>query len=94
MSCLDVDSLFTGIPLDEAIDISVNQLFGNTNTIESFTKSELKQLLCLITNESYFTFNSLLYKQIDGVAIDSLLGPSLANVFLSYHEQNLLNNCP
>ena len=77
----------------ETIDICVNQLFENTDTIESFTKSELKQLLCLATKESYFIFNGLLYKQIDGVAMGSPLGPSLANAFLSYHEKNWLNNC-
>ena len=84
---LDVDSLSTSIPLDEAID----QLFENTDTIEDFTKSELKQLLCLSTKESYFIFSGLLYKQIDGAAMGSPLGPSLANVFLSYHEKLVKN---
>ena len=88
MGSLDVDLLFTNIPQDETIDICVNQLFENTDTVEGFTKSELKQLLSLATKESYFIFNGLLYKQIDGVAMGSPLGPSLANAFLSYHEKN------
>ena len=33
--------LFTNIPLDENIDIYVDQLFGNNDTVEGFTKSEL-----------------------------------------------------
>ena len=94
MGCLDADSRFTNIPLDETIDICVNQLFENIDTVEGFTKSELNQLLCLATKESYFIFNGLLYKQIDGVAMGSPLGPSLANAFLSYHEKNWLKNCP
>ena len=94
MGSLDVDSLFTNIPLDEAIDICINQLFENTDTVEGFKKSDLKQLLCLATRESYFIFNGLLYKQTDGVAMGSPLGPSLANAFLSYYEENWLNNCP
>ena len=94
MGSLDVDSLFANIPLDETTDICVNQLFENTDTVEDFTKSELKQLLCLVTKESYFIFNGLLYKQIDGVVMASPLGPFLANAFLSYQEKNLLNNCP
>ena len=93
MGSLDVDSLFANIPLDETIDICVNQLFENTDTVEGFKKSELKQLLCLATKESYFIFNGLLYKQIDGVAMSSPLEPSLANAFLSYYEKNWLNNC-
>ena len=64
MGSLDVDSLFTNIPLDETIDICINQLFENTDTVEGFKKSELKQLLCLAIKESYFVFNGLLYKQV------------------------------
>ena len=94
MSSLDVDSLFTNIPLDETIDICVNQLFENTDTVEGFTKLELKQLLRLATKESYFLFNGLLYKQNDGVAMGSPLGPSLANPFLSYHEEKLVKQLP
>ena len=93
MGSLDVDSLFTNIPLDETIDICINQLFESTDTVEGFTKSELKQLLCLATRESYFIFNGLLYKQTDGVSMGSPLGLSLANAFLSYHEKNWLNSC-
>ena len=86
-SIFDVNSLFTNIPLNESIKICVNQLPENTNTVDNFTKSELTQLLCLATRESYFIFNDLLYKQIDGVAMDSPLGPSLAKAFLSYQER-------
>ena len=32
MGSLDVDSLFTNIPVDETIDICVNQFFENTDT--------------------------------------------------------------
>ena len=47
----------------------------------------------MATKESYFTFNGLLYKQIDGVAMGSPLGPSVANAFLSYREKNWLSSC-
>ena len=94
VSTLDVDSLFTNIPLDETIDICINQLFENTDTVEGFTKSELKQLLCLATKESYFIFKGLLYKQTDGVAMGSPLRPCLANAFLSYQKKIWLNSRP
>ena len=57
---LDVDSLFTKIPLDETIDICVNQLYENTDTVQGFTKSELKQLIGY--KGVLFIFNGLLYK--------------------------------
>ena len=64
-----------------------------TNTVEGFTKSKLKQLLCLATKKSYFIFNGLLYKQTDGVAMGLPLRSSIANTILSYLERNWFNNC-
>ena len=39
-------------------------------------------------------FNGQLYKQVDGVAMGSRLGPTLANTFLVHFEKNWLRNCP
>ena len=47
----------------------------NTNIVEGFTKSELNELWRLATKESYFIFNGLFYKQTDGVAMGSPIGP-------------------
>ena len=81
MDGLDLDSLFTNTHFEEPIDICINQLFENTNTVEGFTKTELKTLLRLTTKESYFIFNGLLYKKIDGVAMDHLFGLLLLTNF-------------
>ena len=70
MGSLDIGSLFTNI------------------TTEFFMiekKNEFKDLLSISTKESYFIFNNILYKQIDGVAMGSPLGSSLANAFLAHH---------
>ena len=92
MGSLGIDSLFTNIPLDETIDICVNQLCENTDTVEGFKKFEIKPLLCLATKEFDFIFSGLFYKQIDGVAMGWHFRPFLANTFLSYHEKNWLNS--
>ena len=89
----NVGSFITNIPHDETIDIFINQLFENANTVKGLTKSELKQQPCLARKMSYFTFNGLSYKYIDSVAMGSSVGPSLANAFLSFQEKNWLNNC-
>ena len=42
----------------------------------------------LTTKESFFIFDKNFYKQLDGVAMGSPLGPTLANAFLCYHEKD------
>ena len=44
MSSLDVDSLFTNIPLEEIIEICTNELFKESETAESLSKTEFKEL--------------------------------------------------
>ena len=88
MGSVDVDSLFTNITLDETNETCTNKLFKESQTVEDLSKSEFKELLSLATKDSHFIFDGTLYKQIDGVAMGCLLGPTLANTFLVYHEKN------
>ena len=94
MSSLDVDSLFTNIPLSETIDICVNNVFRENNIVNGLDKDSFRNLLTLAVNESYFMFDGVIYQQIDGVAMGSPLGPILANVFLCHYETEWLENCP
>ena len=92
MGSLDVDSLFTNIPLEETIEICTNELFKESETVEGLSKTEFKELLSLATKDSHFIFDRTLYKQIDGVAMGFPLGLTLANAFLVYHEKNWLEH--
>ena len=56
MGSLDVESLFTNIPLEEIIDICANTLFQNTERVEGLSKTEFKELLSIATKESYILF--------------------------------------
>ena len=44
--------------------------------------------------ENHFIFDGELYDQIDGVAMGSPLGPTLANIFMCALEKRYLNDCP
>ena len=60
MGSLDVDSVFTNIPLEETIDICTNTLFKNMEKVEGLSKIEFKEILSLTTKESYIIFNGQL----------------------------------
>ena len=71
MRSLDIDSLFTNIPLEETIDICTNTLFENMKKEEGLPKIEFKELLSLATKESYFILN---------FSVDSAMSPTMVNV--------------
>ena len=95
MCSYDVTSLFTQIPLQETIDIILEKAFPSPNNLfHGFNRNQFKSLLELAVCNSFFIFNSNLYQQIDGVAMGSPLGPTLANIFLCHFESIWLNSSP
>ena len=75
MATFDNQSLFTNIPLDETIDICVVMVYNKRKKVKGILKRHFKQLLTLSV-KSFFLFNGVYCKQIDGVAIGSPLGPT------------------
>ena len=57
-------------------------------------KDSFCELLATTMSEPLILFDQEFYKQHDGVAMGSTLGPTHANVFLCYHEKVWLQNCP
>ena len=43
------------------------------------------------TEQVEFSFNNLLYRQKDGIAMRSPLGPTLANIFVGYLEYKIIH---
>ena len=95
MTNLDIDALFTNISFDETIDVCINKLFQAPEILaKGISKNDFCDLLNLATKDSFFTFNNKFYIQVDDVAMGSPLDPTLANIFLSHHEENWLNKFP
>ena len=93
MAYLGVDSPFTKIPLKVTINICINFLYNNVDAIEGINESEFENLLPLETQESYFIFTEILYKQKDGVTMRSSLGPTMVNVLLLFYELKWIEEC-
>ena len=90
----DVTSLFTNIPLNETIEIAVNEMYKENGSFRNLSKNKFKMLLELVSKDTYFLFNNELFKQIDGVAMGSPISSTFANLFLGYHEAKWLEDCP
>ena len=51
MGRLDMDSLFTNIPLEETINICTESIYDQNNSVKGLNKSEFKELLSLVMKE-------------------------------------------
>lgn len=91
MCSFDVVSLFTNLPLEETIDI-IGLVSADLHLDFPLPLPDLKSLLLLCTKNVQFSFNEKLFRQTDGVAMGSPLGPILANIFLGYVEKYCLNH--
>ena len=67
---------------------------GNENEISYFNKDQMREFLELAPLDNYFFFSDTIYKQNDGVAMGSPLGPHLANIFMGFMERRWLQECP
>ena len=94
MVSLDVVSLFTNVPLQATIQIILDKIFIEPNFIyHGFNRDDFEKLLKLAVLDTDFLFDGKQYKQIDGVAMGSPLGPVLANIFMCHIEDTIFNQC-
>ena len=62
--------------------------------IQNLDHNDMRELLTLAAYESFFIFDQVMYRQIDGAAMGSPLGPILVNAFLCHFEEQWLSECP
>ena len=95
MVSFDVESLFTNVPLDYAINFTLERIYKNKELDILILENDLKKLLELCynsTKDNIFLFNGILYQQVDVVAMGRPLGLLLANIFMSHVEKFLFNS--
>ena len=56
MASLDADFLFTNAPLDENVEICINELFQSSQTVLGLNKQLLLQMFLLTIKESVIFF--------------------------------------
>ena len=86
-----VCSLFTNVPLAETIETCTKTLYDGHLPSPVIPKHVFIELIKTATTSVEFSFNNIMYRQIDRVAMGSPLGRALANIFVGYYESKLFN---
>ena len=87
MGSLDIDSLFTNVPIEETIENCKNNLFKNKDTVHGLKKVNLK-IFSLQQQKSRILH---LIIQYTNKLTEWLWDPLIANTFLAYRKQNCLD---
>ena len=80
------------------VNLCCDFLFKDSDLISynecKFTREQSSKHLEFAVKDNHFIFNKQLFDQIDGVAMGSPLGLSLASMFMCVLEGTFLYNCP
>ena len=79
-----MEYFFTNIPLEDTINIFCDSLSGNETKKNNSSRNDSEKLLRMALKNNFLNFDGKVYKQTDGVAMGSPLGPSLSNTFLYF----------
>ena len=87
---MDITSLYTVIPNNEGLQAL--KYFLNQCPVKSPSSETLLRLAELVLKLNCFSFGDNYYKQINGVAMGTKVGPSYANLFVGFIENKFFSN--
>ena len=78
----DVVSLYTNIEHQKCLDLLTDFLIDKLDISLELNIIGFREILKLVLANNYFSFQKKFYLQIKGIAMGSVAGPSIANIFV------------
>jgi len=98
MVSFDVTSLFTNVPVDEALTVIGQNLeddeFFEDRVNEGITRTDVVNLLQVCLKSTNFVFQGEFFQQTDGAAMGSPVSPIIANLYMETFEHLAISTAP
>ena len=89
---LDVVSLYTSIPQLEAIHVVRDLMCHHSHSLRELKPEDIAELLQVVIENNYFTFEQHIYKQNHGLAMGSSVSAILAILYMGHIEAKALSS--
>ena len=95
MVSFDVESLFTNVPIDDAVQATLRKLENDPSLADrtTLTPAQIADLLNFVLRSTYFQYNGSIYEQREGAAMGSPVSAVIANLYMeSFEEQAIASS--
>ena len=88
----DVESLFTNVPIDAAVQAALQKLENDPSLADrtTLTPAQIADLLTFVLRSTYFQYNGSIYEQKDGDAMESPVSAVIANLHMESFEDYII----
>ena len=92
MVSFDVESLFTKVPIEDAVKATLRKLENDPGLADrtNLTPAQIADLLNFVLRSMYFQYNGSIYEQKDGAAMGSPVSAVIANIFMEDFEEHAI----
>ena len=72
------------MPVDFTINLILDSVFRSNDEFNGLNRRRMEKLLEWVVKTTTLQFNDRFYRQVDGVAMGSLIAPLMADVCMNY----------
>lgn len=91
LSC-DVTQLFTKVPVNKSLDVILHKLESDESLPErtNMVPVQVRDLVFICLKTTYFVFQGIIYRQVEGAAMGSPVSPIVANLYMEWFEEHAI----
>ncbi|KAL9966997.1 hypothetical protein ACROYT_G025149 [Oculina patagonica] len=94
MVSFDVESLFTNVPIDGAVQAALRKLENDPSLADrtTLTPAQITDLLTFVLRSTYFQYNGSIYEQREGAVMGSPVSAVIANLYMESFEEQAISS--